>query len=261
MTAGGSPGGPRTAAVTGSSGGIGRATVAAFREAGWRTAGLDVDESGAGDGAGGPDLFRRVDVSDADAVEDAFRDVEAELGPLDALVNNAAVQGEGEVRNTGPEEWDRVVDTNLRGVFLCVRAALPLLEARRGGAVVNVSSVHARATSRGLAAYAASKGGLSAFTRSLALELADAGIRVNAVLPGAVDTAMLREGLGRGHLAGSDVEERIRELGERHALGRVGRPEEVARAIRFLADGELASFITGECLVVDGGALARLSTE
>lgn len=250
----------RTVAVTGSSGGIGRATVAAFRERGWRTAGLDLEEPG-GRAERRPDVFRRIDVSDRGEVEDAFREVEEGLGPLDALVNNAAVQGEGELRETAPADWDRVVDTNLRGVYLCVRAALPLLESGRPGAVVNVSSVHARATSRGLAAYAASKGGVSAFTRALALELSDAGIRVNAVLPGAVDTAMLREGLGRGHLSGGDVDDRVRELGRRHALGRVGRPEEVARAIRFLADGELASFVTGECLAVDGGALARLSTE
>lgn len=250
----------RTVVVTGSSGGIGRATVAAFREAGWRAAGLDVRRPGA-EGGGRPDLFRRVDVSDRGEVEDAFREVEEALGPLDALVNNAAVQGEGDVREMDPADWDRVVDTNLRGVYLCVRAALPLLESGRAGAVVNVSSVHARATSRGIAAYAASKGGVSAFTRALALELSEAGVRVNAVLPGAVDTEMLREGLGRGHLPGGDVEERVRELGRRHALGRVGRPEEVARAIRFLADGELASFVTGECLAVDGGALARLSTE
>jgi NAD(P)-dependent dehydrogenase (short-subunit alcohol dehydrogenase family) len=97
--------------------------------------------------------------------------------------------------------------------------------------------------------------------RAAAIELAPDRIRVNSIHPGAVDTAMLRAGLDRGHLAGADIEERIRVLGERHVLGRVGQPEEIAHAVLFLADPNRASFITGQALVVDGGALSRLSTE
>ena len=117
------------------------------------------------------------------------------------------------------------------------------------------------ATSRDIAAYAASKGGLVALTRAMALELAADSIRVNAVLPGAVDTPMLHAGLARDHVAGGTVQERMSELGKRTVMGRVGRPEEIAQAILFLADGQRSSFVTGQTLIVDGGATARLSTE
>jgi glucose 1-dehydrogenase len=126
---------------------------------------------------------------------------------------------------------------------------------------VNVSSVHAVATSADIAAYAASKGASQALTRAMALEFARDGIRVNAILPGAVDTPMLHAGLMRGHVQGASVEERMADLGRRTVMGRVGKPEEIARAILFLADSEQSSFMTGQSMIVDGGATARLSTE
>ncbi len=129
------------------------------------------------------------------------------------------------------------------------------------GAIVNVSSVHAVATSKNIAAYAASKGGMVALTRAMAIEFADVGIRVNAVLPGAVDTQMLREGLSRGHVKGSNIEDQLNDLGQRTVMGRVGDPREIAQSILFLADEERSSFITGHAMVVDGGATIRLSTE
>jgi NAD(P)-dependent dehydrogenase (short-subunit alcohol dehydrogenase family) len=162
--------------------------------------------------------------------------------------------------DTSPEEWDAVMSNNLRSVFLAVKLAYPLLE-EQNGAIVNVSSVHAVATSRNIAAYAASKGALLALTRALALEFGPDGVRVNAVLPGAVDTKMLRDGLDRGHVEGDDIEDLVRGLGEKHVMGRVGRPGEIGEAILFLADAERSSFMTGQSLVVDGGATARLSTE
>lgn len=112
-----------------------------------------------------------------------------------------------------------------------------------------------------MAAYAASKGSVLALTRAMALEFAAGGVRVNAVMPGAIDTEMLRAGLDRSHLSGDSLEAKLKALGARIALGRVGRPEEIARTILFLADSEQSSYITGAALVVDGGALARLSTE
>ncbi|MDO8755759.1 MAG: SDR family oxidoreductase, partial [Anaerolineales bacterium] len=134
-------------------------------------------------------------------------------------------------------------------------------KADKGGAVVNVSSVHAVQTSANIAAYAASKGGLLALTRAMAIEFAPDHIRVNAILPGAVDTPMLRAGLGRGHLGQGDMQERLDNLARRTVIGRVGRPEEIAHAIYFLADHEQSSFMTGQSMIVDGGATARLSTE
>jgi NAD(P)-dependent dehydrogenase (short-subunit alcohol dehydrogenase family) len=122
-----------------------------------------------------------------------------------------------------------------------------------------VSSVHAIATSKNIAAYATTKGGLLALTRALAIELAP--IRVNAVLPGAVDTPMLRSGLQRGHLQGDDTEDLVKELENKHIMGRIGKPSEIAEAIYFLSDRDRSSFMTGQALVIDGGATARLSTE
>ena len=149
---------------------------------------------------------------------------------------------------------------NVRSIFLSVQKALPLLT-RSGGAIVNVSSVHAVATSVGIAAYAASKGALLALTRAMALEFGESGIRANAVLPGAVDTPMLHAGLSRGHLSGDNVRQLVRGLGKKHVMGRVGQPKEIGQTILFLADNDRSSFMTGQALVVDGGATARLSTE
>ena len=121
--------------------------------------------------------------------------------------------------------------------------------------------MHAIATSANIAAYAASKGGLLALTRAVAIEFAPDNIRCNAILPGAVDTPMLHAGLSRDHVTGASLEERITDLGNRTVMGRVGRPAEIAQTIVFLADNTRASFVTGQALIVDGGATARLSTE
>jgi len=154
-----------------------------------------------------------------------------------------------------------VMASNLRSVFLGAKLAYPLLKAAGGGAIVNVSSVHAVATSANIAAYAASKGGLLALTRAMAIEFAPDNIRVNAILPGAVDTPMLRAGLNRGHVGGATIYDRLENLARKTVNGRVGKPEEIAHAIYFLADDTQSSFMTGQALIVDGGATARLSTE
>jgi NAD(P)-dependent dehydrogenase (short-subunit alcohol dehydrogenase family) len=190
-----------------------------------------------------------------------FEQAHAFTNTLDALVNNAALQIAKPLIETTVDEWDAVMAANLRSVFLGVKLAHPLLKARGGAAVVNVSSVHAIQTSANIAAYAASKGGLLALTRAMAIELAPDNIRANAVLPGAVDTPMLRAGLGRGHLGGENVQDRLDNLARKTVNGRVGTPEEIAHAIYFLADNEQSSFMTGQALVIDGGATARLSTE
>ena len=247
----------RVVLITGVAGGIGGATAQVFGEAGWHVVGVDRHQA---DSVPGVAHFVHSDISDLGDMENMFGEVTANEGQLDALVNNAAVQICKPLLETTPEEWDSVMSNNLRSVFLGVRLAHPLLRERKG-AIVNVSSVHAIATSRNIAAYAASKGALLALTRAIALEFGTDGIRVNAVLPGAVDTRMLRAGLGRGHAKGDTVEDLVRGLGKKHVMGRVGRPEEIGRAILFLADNEQSSFMTGQALIVDGGATARLSTE
>lgn len=248
-----------TVLVTGAAGGIGRATISRFHEKGWRVIG--VDRSDFGDTFPQDGLFIQADISRAEDMQSIFDQAHAFTESLEALVNNAALQVAKPLVETTVEEWDAVMASNLRSVFLGVKLAHPLLKASSGGAVVNVSSVHAIQTSANIAAYAASKGGLLALTRAMAIEFAPDNIRVNAILPGAVDTPMLRAGLGRGHVGSGDVQERLDNLARKTVSGKVGKPEEIAHAIYFLADNEQSSFMTGQALVVDGGATARLSTE
>ncbi len=246
----------RVALITGAAGGIGSATCRVFHDAGWFVVGVDRRH----EDVPGVDQFLEYDISDPSTPAKIFEQIRTSKGRLDALVNNAAMQLCKPIVETTAQEWDQVMASNIRSVFLSAKEAHPLLKVTQG-AIINVSSVHAMATSKNIAAYAASKGALSAFTRSLALEFGDDEIRVNAVLPGAVDTPMLHAGLDRGHVEPGSMDELVRGLGERHVMGRVGQPEEIGRVIHFLADGQQSSFITGQSIVVDGGALARLSTE
>ena len=250
---------PRTLLITGAAGGIGRATVELFAEKGWRVIG--VDRCAYGEAFPKNGLFIESDISLGDNMQSIFQQAHAFTDSLNALVNNAAVQIAKPIVETSVEEWDAVIASNLRSVFLGLKLAHPLLKAGGGGAIVNVSSVHAVATSPNIAAYAASKGGLLALTRSVAIEFAPDNIRCNAILPGAVDTPMLRAGLNRGHVSGTDILTRLDNLARKTVNGRVGRPDEIAHAIYFLADDTQSSFMTGQALIVDGGATARLSTE
>ena len=248
----------KTMLITGAAGGIGRATVALFTEMDWRVIGVDRADFGEGFPRNG--LFVRSDISLPQEMHAIFEKAHAFTESLDALVNNAGMQIAKPLVDTSVEEWDAVMASNLRSVFLGAKLAHPLLKVN-GGAIVNVSSVHAIQTSVNISAYAASKGGLLALTRALAIEFAPDNIRVNAVLPGAVDTPMLRAGLGRGHVGHGDMQERLDNLARKTVNGRVGTPTEIAHAIYFLADNEQSSFMTGQALVIDGGATARLSTE
>ena len=247
----------KVALITGVAGGIGRAAAEAFHAAGIHTIGLDRNE--ARDFSAEIELCQ-VDASDELSVVSLFASIRERYEKLDVLVNNAAIQICKPLIEMSVEEWDAVMASNLRSIFLMSREAHPLLKAGKGS-IVNVSSVHAIATSKDIAAYAASKGGIQALTRAMALEFADDEIRVNAILPGAVDTQMLRDGLSRGHVSNGSVDERMQELAARTVIGKVGQPKEIAQSILFLADNEQAGFVTGESLVVDGGATARLSTE
>lgn len=228
--------------VTGAAGGIGSATCDLLDGYGWDVVAVDrlpVERPGA----------LQVDIADAEAVTAAL----SALPRVDALVNNAALQLYKSLLETTAEEWDAVAAVNIRGAFVCLKAVHRQLEGTRGS-VVNVGSVHANATSHSIAAYAATKGGLSAFTRAAAIEMAPFGVRVNAVLPGATDTPFLRAGFSRK----ADAEQ---TLVDRTPLKRIGHPRDIAQAIAFLIDRDRSAFITGQDLAVDGGALARLSTE
>lgn len=243
--------------ITGVSSGIGNATARLFNQEGWHVIGVSRTKV---DHIDGVDHYISADVSKIKDLDRVFNEIEYDEGRIDSLINNAALQICKPVLETTVDEWDAVFNTNVRSAFYCSKLAHPLM-AGRGGSIVNVSSVHAVATSANIAAYAASKGAIKTLTQNLAIEFAQDKIRVNAVLPGAVDTPMLHNGLNRGHLDLSDTPMQMEQLGLRTVIGRVGKPEEVAHAIIFLADTGRSSFITGHSIVVDGGATIKLSTE
>src|SRR5918999_2925828 len=198
----------------------------------------------------------RADVTSAADMRSLVDSAVDLYGGVDVLVNSAGVQRYGTVVETEEEVWDEVLNVNLKGIYLASRHAIPQMRQRGGGAIVNVSSVQAFASQRGVAAYTASKGAINALTRAIALDHAQENIRVNAVCPASVDTPMLRwsANLFRGE---KSVEETLEDWGRMHPVGRVARPEEVAEVIAFLA-GPRASFVTGGDYKVDGGMLAAL---
>ncbi len=240
----------RVMLITGAAGGIGRSTVALFDEKGWLVIGVDRSEFSGNFPEHG--LFIQADIADPAQLELIYKKVNQFTSTLDAVINNAALQIVKPLLETSVEEWDAVMASNLRSVFLGAKLSYPLLKNRGGGAIVNVSSVHAVATSPNVGSYAASKGGMLALTRSMAIEFARDRIRVNAILPGAVDTPML--------LAHLD-QERLENLARKTVNGRIGKPLELAHVIYFLADEEQSSFMTGQSIIIDGGATSKLSTE
>jgi len=232
----------RRVLVTGAASGIGAATVRRFRADGADVAALDVD-SGA---LVSVDAEVRVvaDVADADAVAAGVEDAAAALGGLDVLVCSAGVIAHGTVLETPPDEWERLFAINVRGVYLCARAAIPHLRSAGGGAIVTVASQLAVVAQRRTAAYCATKGAVLQLTRALALDHAADGIRVNAVCPGPTLTPMVTSLFSRAELD--------EYAATAHAHGRMVEPEEIAEAIAYLASPSAGSTI-GAALVVDGG--------
>ena len=239
-------------AVTGGARGIGAATVSAFSTAGARVASLDVDPEESE--ASGSTLFTRCDVSSPADVAKAFSTVEAELGPVDVLVNNAGVNAGFDPVSMSPDEWDTFFAVDLRSMWLCARAVLPRMRERGGGAIVNVASIQATLTQAGAFPYAAAKAGVLGLTTSLALEEGPFGIRVNAVSPGYTRTRLVVDGLQ----ATGDSDAAEREIAAKHPLGRIAEPEEVANMILVLAS-PFASFVTGANVAVDGGLGCRFA--
>lgn len=237
----------RTALVTGGGHGIGRAIVRRLAGQGARVHVLERD-------AAALDRLSRelpyavghaCDVADERAVSEACSRI-GSSGPLHILVNNAGINpSPGPLTETPPSQWDAVLETNLRGLFLVSRAALPLMTA--GGSVVNIASILALTGVRACAAYTASKGAIEALTRAMAKDHAPS-IRVNCVCPGAVETEMFETYLART----DDPEAERRRIAAGIPLGRLGRPEDVASAVAFLCSDD-AAWITGVTLVVDGG--------
>ena len=245
----------RRAFVTGGASGLGRATAIAMAREGASVCVCDLDGAGAQrvagaiTAAGSMALAVTCDVTDPAAMDAALDTAEEALGPVDTLSCNAGIVLPKDIPSTSAAEWGRVLDTNLGGVWNGCRSVIRRARARNAPAsIVNTASVNAFFVEPDFAAYCASKGGVLALTRALALDYARDGIRVNCVCPGYMDTEMVAPFFGEGE---EGLEAR-RVAGEQHAIGRIGQPEEVAEVVVFLASEE-ASFVTGAAVVVDGG--------
>ena len=247
------------AAITGAGSGIGRGIAVALAAAGGKVVVNDVDADGleetvrlvraaGSDGrASAGDVRRRADVQ---AVVDA---AVTNFGGLDVMVANAAIGIYVDLEEMAPDDLDRVLDVNLKGALTSAQLAIPALRERGGGSIVFVTSVQAYATLRGCVAYGATKAGLVAATRALAVELGEHGIRVNAIAPGTIDTPMLARDLDGMNPA--DAEGFLDRVSAANALGRIGTVEEVADVVCFLVS-DAARYVTGATIVADGGFLA-----
>ena len=249
----------KIAIVTGAASGIGRASAILFAQEGAKVAVADVDSQG-GEAtvgsirdAGGSALFIRTDVSRSADVDALLAATASAFGGVDIVYNNAGIAVFKGVAETTDEEWHRVLGVNLDGVFFGIRASVPYLRERGGGSIIVTASVHIMATGPGIAAYAATKGAVLALTRAAALDLAPYNIRVNCILPGAIDTPLHWANLA----AVGDPEIEAAKVRAAEPVGRQGRPDEIARAAVFLASDD-SSFATGAPFIIDGGLLAKV---
>jgi NAD(P)-dependent dehydrogenase (short-subunit alcohol dehydrogenase family) len=239
--------------VTGAGAGIGRSIAIAFGAEGAKVVVADIHESAAGETAGliahagGAALAVVVDVADPESVQNLVADTLTAFQRVDVVMNNAGIQVNKKVEETTFEEWNRQLAVNVGGVFLCSKYFLPHLRATRG-AIINMSSVNATFVEPMCAGYCATKAAILGFTKALAIDHGQEGIRVNAICPGYIDA-----GLAEGYfLAQPDPDLARRQAGHLHALGRIGKPDEVAKVAVFLASDD-ASFMTGAAVSVDGG--------
>lgn len=233
--------------VTGGAKGIGKAAASRFLAGGAQVACLDMDEAALAELEPGF-VALNADVTDTASVETAIAEAAARMGGLDGIVNSAGVDLQSSLEDMTDAAWERLIAVNLTGPMKVCRAALPFLKAAGGGTIVNVSSGAGLQPLKFRSAYSASKAGLQMFSKSLAMELAEAGIRVNVVCPGAVETPLFRSSIAEGE-TGEAQRDAVRA---RYALARIADPDEIAAGIAFLSSAE-ASYVTGVALAVDGG--------
>ncbi len=246
----------KVALVTGGSAGIGRATALAFAREGARVVIADVNiEGGKGTvdeilGRAGVATFVPTDVSNEGDVVNLIKETLETYGRLDYAFNNAGIIGTGAARSHEyPEDvWDRIIGVNLKGVWLCMKHEIPQMLEQGGGAIVNTSSIWGVVGAEGFSPYVASKHAVAGLTKAAALDYAKSGIRINAVNPGPIDTAMPRSVLSQEQLEG--------EILSKIPIGRMGEPSEVAEAVVWLCS-DAASYVVGHTLLVDGGFVAQ----
>lgn len=243
----------RVAVVTGGASGIGLGVARRFVADGHAVAVLDRNGAGAKaaadalEGGGGTAMAVEVDVADWASVGEAFAAVRAQLGPVAILVTSAGVEAFDPLLEITPERWDQIIAVNLTGTFACCQAAIPDMIEAGWGRIVTISSQSAQSGAPNMAHYSASKGGVIALTKSLAVDLARKGITVNTISPSVVDTPMARAATASGDFPGIEV------IAPMIPLGRAGTPDDIAAACSYLCSEEGGSYITGQLLAVNGG--------
>lgn len=239
--------------ITGAAKGIGAAVAALFGKEGATVVILDISPDGAAFAEEAGACFFLCDVSDATQVKNVFQQIEARFGKVDILVNNAGIQTYGKITDMEEEDWDRTIDTNMKGPFLCSKYAIPLMEKSDAPVIINMSSVQALTCEANIAAYVASKAGILGLTKAIAVDYAPR-IRCLAVCPGAVNTELTKKDIMRSN----DPEGLLNATKNIHLLKRMSEPEEVAAFVLFLS-GEQAAFCTGHHYRIDGGIGARIA--
>jgi NAD(P)-dependent dehydrogenase (short-subunit alcohol dehydrogenase family) len=247
----------KVAAVTGAGSGIGAAIAQLFARQGARVVALDLNESAEGTAAtiaagGGDAIARRCNVAEPDEVAGTFRDIGAELGRLDILVNNAGIAHVGTIEQTTPDDLDRLYAVNVRGVFLCSKAAVEIMLPRGRGVILNMASIASLVGVPERFAYAMTKGAVHTMTMSIAVDFVKRGIRCNCICPARIQTPFV-DGYLRKHYPDREDEMR-RVLDAYQPIGRMGTPEEVAALALYLCSDE-AAFVTGQAYPIDGGVL------
>lgn len=244
--------------VTGAGSGIGQGIALRFAAQGDHVVCADIDLAKAQATvalcAGGPHLALACDVSAESAVNAMVDQANAHYGQIDVLINNAGILISKPLHETSPHEWFTIINTNLTSVYYCSHAVLPGMLSRGRGNIINIASPHALATTTNIAAYAASKGGVVALTRQMAMDYGRRGVRTNCIVPGAIDTAMLRSDIAHG----DGWEASLAGWAKVQPIGRVGYPDDIAKVAAWLASDD-AGFVLGATIHADGGMLAQLT--
>jgi NAD(P)-dependent dehydrogenase (short-subunit alcohol dehydrogenase family) len=247
----------KVAIVTGAASGIGRATALLFGREGAAVIGIDLDETGGRQlaaeisASGGRAIFVKADVSQSKDCKRAVEKAVADFGRIDVLFNNAGIIRRSSVVDLSEEDWDRVMDVNVKSMFLMSKLVVPIMAAAGGGSIINTASGWGLTGGAKAAVYCASKGAVVLLTKAMAVDHGPQNIRVNCICPGDTDTGMLRN---EAQQLGEDATRFLAEAARR-PLGRIGTPEEIAKAVLYLAS-DASSFVTGTALVIDGGGLA-----